>query len=123
MKPTFTAGKNLALKVPRHLHSKTVAFYRDTLGFELVDDGAYYDDSPRFKFGSNILSIDAADHLSQAELWLQILTSNVEQANEYLTAQGCVRCDEIEPLPEGMQAMWIASPSSTIHLVNQATHD
>jgi hypothetical protein len=30
---------------------------------------------------------------------------------------GVVRCDDIEPLPVGMQAFWITSPASIVHLV------
>ena len=37
MAPTFTPGKNLAMKVPIHEFEDTVAFHRDILGFEEID--------------------------------------------------------------------------------------
>ncbi|MGD8293677.1 MAG: VOC family protein [Desulfobacterales bacterium] len=36
MKPKFSPGKNIAMKVPTHEYDNTVAFYRDILGFEEV---------------------------------------------------------------------------------------
>ena len=37
MKPKFKPGKNIAIKVPVHEFDKTVAFYRDILGFEEIE--------------------------------------------------------------------------------------
>ncbi|MEE9337805.1 MAG: hypothetical protein V3U87_06970 [Methylococcaceae bacterium] len=37
MKPKFTSGKNIAMKVPVHEFDRTVVFYRDILGFEEVN--------------------------------------------------------------------------------------
>lgn len=51
--------------------------------------------------------------LSQSEIWLEVVASNVEEASDYLKEQGCYRRDEIEPLPDGFKAFWISSPSNT----------
>jgi hypothetical protein len=32
-------------------------------------------------------------------------------------AAGVVRCDRVEPLPEGFEGFWIASPASIVHLL------
>jgi len=34
-----------------------------------------------------------------------------------IAAAGVVRCDDIEPLPAGMQGFWVTSPAAIIHLV------
>jgi catechol 2,3-dioxygenase-like lactoylglutathione lyase family enzyme len=110
----FGAGRNIAMKVPPHLYEATIRFYRDTLGFRQLQAG---DASVCFEFGANRLWIDRLAGVSQAELWLELVTSDVEAAARQLAAAGVVRCDDIEPLPEGMQAFWISSPASIVHLV------
>ena len=37
MKPQFTAGKNIAMKVPMHEYDATISFYRDILGLQTID--------------------------------------------------------------------------------------
>lgn len=111
---TFEAGRNIAMKVPPHLYEATIRFYRDTLGFRQLQAS---DASVCFEFGPNRLWIDCAAGVSQAELWLELVTSDVDAAALHLAAAGVVRCDAIEPLPEGMQAFWISSPASIVHLV------
>lgn len=113
-KPNFSAGRNIAMKVPPHLYETTIQFYRDVLGFKLITKHA---PAVGFEFGSNNLWIDSVPGISQAELWLEIITDDIEAAAQHLKMEEIVRCDEIEPLPEGFQAFWISSPSSIIHLV------
>ena len=48
--PSFAAGRNIAMKVPPSQYEATVAFYRDVLGFPLIDEFA---PSIVFEFGSN----------------------------------------------------------------------
>ena len=56
MKPIFTPGKNIAMKVPIHEFDKTVTFYRDILGFQEIDASSPGDiDSVVFKFGDKNL--------------------------------------------------------------------
>ena len=117
-KAGFAAGKNIAMKVPPHLYETTIQFYRDVLGLEPITEHA---PSVGFKFGFNNLWIDRVVGLSQAETWLEVVTNDIAAASEQLKAAGIVRCDEIEPLPEGFQAFWISSPASIVHLVCKDT--
>lgn len=113
-KPSFAAGRNIAMKVPPHQYEATVAFYRNVLGLKEITRHA---PAVGFEFGSNNLWIDRVPAMSQAELWLEVTTDDVPAAAEYLKAAGVARCDEIEPLPKDFQAFWISSPASVIHLV------
>ncbi|RJF97424.1 hypothetical protein [Noviherbaspirillum saxi] len=117
-KPKFTAGRNIALKVPPHLYEATIQFYRNVLGLKEITKHA---PSVVFEFGSNNLWIDRVPGISQAETWLEVVTDDIAAASEHLKAAGVVRCDEIEPLPEGLQAFWVSSPASIIHLVCEDT--
>ena len=114
-KPTFSAGRNIAIKVLPHLYEATVQFYRDVVGLKDITKHA---PSVGFEFGAENLWIDSVPGISQAETWLELVTNDISAASEYLHAfSGVVRRDEIEPLPEGFQAFWISSPASIIHLV------
>ena len=113
-KPTFAAGRNIAMKLPPHVFEATVQFYRDVLGLEEITKHA---PAVGFVFGSNHLWLDRVVGLSQAETWLEVVTSDLDAAAKHLDAAGVVRCDDIEPLPQGLQAFWISSPASIIHLV------
>lgn len=118
MKPRFQPGNNIAMKIPPHEYQATVHFYRRTLGLhELSSPDA--DETPRFAFGDKVLWLDCVPTLSQSEIWLEVVTDDVEQAASYLKEQGCHRRDEIEPLPDGFKAFWISSPPNIIHLVSQ----
>ncbi len=116
--PTYRPGRNLALKVPAPEFEATVAFYRDVLKFrEIPGPADSATPTARFEFGDKVLWVDRMDGLSQSEIWLEIETDDPKAAATYLAEAGCIRRDEIEPLPEGSGAFWIASPSRTIHLV------
>ncbi|MBW7469494.1 hypothetical protein QQF73_11455 [Marinobacter sp. M216] len=120
MDPEFQPGKNIAMKIPAHEYESTVRFYRDVLGFkEIPSEGT--DDSPRFEFGDKVLWLDCMPGLSQSEIWLEVVASDIGKAAEYLKEQGCSRRDEIEPLPSGVKAFWISSPSDIIHLVTSSS--
>ena len=114
----FSAGRNIAMKVPSHLYEATVQFYRVVVGLSEIKKHA---PSVGFEFGSNQLWIDNVPGLSQAETWLEIITNDIVAAAAHLDAAGVVRCDAIEPLPEGFQAFWVSSPASIIHLVCKDT--
>jgi catechol 2,3-dioxygenase-like lactoylglutathione lyase family enzyme len=114
MSVRFEAGRNIALKVPPHQHEATVAFYRDVLGLPAIDrDGAV-----GFAFGPMQLWIDRVPAMSQAELWLEVVTDDTAAAARHLEAAGVARCDAIEPLGAGFDGFWIASPSQIVHLVD-----
>ncbi len=113
-KTKFAGGRNIAMKVPPHAYEATVQFYRDVLGLKEIAEHA---PSVGFEFGSNTLWIDRVPGISQAETWLEVVTDNLEAASDHLRAAGIVRCDEIEPLPQGFKAFWVASPASIVHLI------
>ena len=120
MKPKFKPGYNIAMKIPAHEFDDTVIFYRDILGFEHVENTSPDTiTSARFRFGDKLLWIDKCPQLSQAEIWLEVITDDIENASRYFKESNCNRRDEIEPLPDGFKGFWVASPANIIHLINQ----
>lgn len=120
MKPIFEPGENIAIKVPAHEYDQTVSFYEDILGLKRKNAGstnAY--DTTVFKFGDKNLWVDRISSISQAEIWLEIRTDNIEQAATYLDERETTRCDEIEKLPEDFRGFWICGPSNIIHLITE----
>lgn len=120
MKPKFTPGRNIAIKVPPNQFEQTVSFYRDVLGLEPINRSSPdpYDSVP-FRFGDKTLWIDRICSLRQAEIWLEIQADDIDLAKAYLEKANIARRDEIEPLPEGFSGFWISSPSDIIHLVTK----
>ena len=117
MKTQFRGGHNIALKVPPHQWEGTVKFYREVLGLPELKESA---PEAVFQFGPNHLWIDRVEAVSQAELWLELVTDDTGAASAHLAAAGIARCDEIEKLPEGFNGFWISSPASIVHLVDGA---
>ncbi|MCQ2030170.1 VOC family protein [Stutzerimonas zhaodongensis] len=121
MKPVFQLGRNIAMKVPAHEYERTLAFYRETLALkDLTPVDAEGAQTPRFDFGGKVLWLDRVPGISQAELWLEVVTDDLEHAADFLQNHDCVRRDEIEPLPDGFRAFWISSPTNIIHLVSES---
>lgn len=119
MTPTFKPGQNIAMKIPAHEYERTVTFYRDVLRFkELTPSGS--DETPRFEFGDKTLWLDCVAGISQSEIWLEVVTDDLDLASSYLQEHACARRDEIEPLPEGFRAFWVSSPTNIIHLVSES---
>jgi len=119
--PRLDGGPNIAMKVPPHLWEETVRFYRDVVGLPVIDNP--FEDGPPsvgFAFGANRLWVDQVASISQAEVWLQLITNDTAAVAEHLQSSQVVRCDEIEPLPSGASAFWISSPASIVHLVSAA---
>ena len=116
---SFTAGKNIALKVPDHEFQDTVRFYREILGFADAIEYTESAASVAVEFGPNVLWIDRVTTLSQAEIWLEIKTDNIAAARLELEAQGVRTRESIEPLPANIDGFWIAGPSNIIHLLHQ----
>lgn len=114
--PTFAAGENIAIKVPAYLHAQTVSFYRDTLALPIVK---MEENSVAFKFGGITLWVDKVATQTHADIWLEVKTPDLEAAAAHFRRTRTPRRDEIEPLPEGMEAMWITDPSGVIHLVSK----
>ena len=115
MTATFEGGRNIAMKVPPHQYEATVRFYRDVLRLEQI--GGPEENSTSFRFGANRLWIDRVPAMSQAELWLELVTDDTAAAAEVLSDAGVVRCDDIEKLGDGFDGYWITSPAAIIHLV------
>lgn len=105
------------MKVPPSAYEATVAFYRDVIRLPQIER-----EGPEvvFQFGGNRLWIDRVPTLSQAELWMEILTNDLTAAAAALAGHNIVRCDEIEPLPDGMRAFWIANPAGIVHLLYES---
>ena len=114
-RPKFHAGENIAMKIPSHQYPASVQFYRDVVGLPQIE--SLLPDIV-FKFGDKRLWLDAVDHISQAEIWLEIQTDDVKTAAEYLDQKHVIRCDQIEALPPDFQGFWITSPANIIHLVS-----
>jgi len=115
--PLFQPGDNIAMKVPATEFEATVAFYEKTLGFCVVSREA---SSVRFDHGGgHFLWIDRVEGLAKAEVWLEIHTSDLPEAEKQLKGTNIRRCDEVEPLPEGMKAFWIKNPAGVVHLVTE----
>ncbi|WP_346623567.1 hypothetical protein [Blastococcus montanus] len=122
-RPSYAGGRNIAMKVPPHQWTATVAFYRDTLGLRELDNPfTSGPPSAGFAFGPNRLWIDRVPGVSQAELWLQVTTADTAAAADHLATAGVARCDEIEPL-DGDSAFWISSPAAVVHLVSEPDAD
>lgn len=120
MKPAFRPGSNIAIKTPAHEFEATIIFYRDILGFEHVETTSPDTiTSARFRFGDKLLWIDKCPQLSQAEIWLEVITDDIENAARYFKESNCNRRDEIEPLPDGFKGFWLSNPANIIHLINQ----
>ena len=118
--PHFAAGKNIAMKVPADEYDRTVAFYRDVLNLDLLGPNPPDEvESTRFRFGDMTLWIDKVRSISQAEIWLEVETSDIEAASRYLADKDCSRRDEIEPLPPSITGFWLANPANIIHLVTE----
>ena len=118
MRPDFKPGNNIAMKVPSHEFEKTVSFYQNVLGLQREHLKSLDPlESVVFEFGDKSLWIDNIAGLSQAEIWLEIVSEDIDKARKYLQAQDCVIINEIEPLPANIRGFWLSSPSNIIHLV------
>lgn len=82
MSAKFSPGKNIAMKVPYHQYEATVRFYREILGFEPVTGPS--GNATGFKFGDKNLWIDNVLGMSQAEIWLEVVTNNTVEAARIL---------------------------------------
>ena len=109
-------GKNIAIKVPSFRYDDTVAFYRDSLGLEVVRQ---MEASIGFAFGSLTLWIDNVPHQSQVDVWLETFSDNVEADVQKLQDQGAPKRDELEVL-DTVVGHWVSDPAGTVILVREA---
>jgi catechol 2,3-dioxygenase-like lactoylglutathione lyase family enzyme len=121
--PVFTAGLNIAMKIPKAQYEATVAFYRDVLGFDVKEEDVSYaptvSRTHSVRFGPNTLWLDCVDNYSQPDLWLQLHTDDLDAATATLAAAGIRPCDEVEPLDES-RTHWIKNPAGVVHLLAEA---
>ncbi|OKH92287.1 VOC family protein [Streptomyces uncialis] len=123
--PEFTAGLNIAMKIPKAQYDATVAFYRDTLGFEVEEHDA--PEAPTVarthsvRFGPTTLWLDRVDNYSHPDLWLQLHTDDLDAATRKLAEAGVHPCDEVEPLVNtGSRTHWVKNPAGVVHLLAEA---
>ena len=114
-RPAFRPGQNIAMKMPPAEYERLVGFYRDILGFEVIGQHAA---STVFRFGDKRLWLDRVPDLVQGEVWLEVQAEDVMAAASWFATHGVTRRDEIEELPDGFAAFWIAAPGGMIHLVS-----
>jgi hypothetical protein len=126
--PTFTAGLNIAMKIPRQHYEATVFFYRHTLRFAVEEQestgAATVSRTHKVSFGPNTLWLDCVDNYSQPDLWLELHTDDLDVATQALHAVGTPTCDEVEPLDtSGRRSHWIRNPAGLIHLLAEIRRD
>jgi catechol 2,3-dioxygenase-like lactoylglutathione lyase family enzyme len=112
---SFSAGTNIAIKVPLHQYEQTVAFYRDIAKLEVRKAG---ENTTAFAFGAIALWIDRVPHQSKTDIWLQLVTDELDAAVQDLQNAGLSVRDELEPL-NGMRAHWVSDPAGTVLLIEQ----
>jgi len=120
MNPTFEAGINIAIKIPKSKYEKTVAFYRDVLKLEVEEkpiDVPTISRTHQVKFGHNIIWLDCVDNYTHSETWLQLNVADMDEAVRYLHSNHVETCDELEELPENMH--WITDPAGTVFNLQQ----
>ncbi|MBE1468560.1 VOC family protein [Kibdelosporangium phytohabitans] len=113
------------MKLPKVRFDRTVAFYRDVLGMEVVessdvDVAVGVPRSVSVQFGPVTLWLDRVDNYSRADLWLELFTDDVELATRHLAGHSVVPQDELEQLPAGMAAHWFTNPVGIPHIVRLA---
>jgi hypothetical protein len=116
MTVSIYGGIDIAIKVPPHQYEAMIAFYRDVIGLPPITDKA---PDVGFELGPNKLWIASAPEMSQAEVWLELFTDRFEDAAAHLSQAGVVRCDAVEPLPEGFRGGWITTPAGIVHMVRE----
>jgi hypothetical protein len=72
------------------------------------------------QFGPNKLWFDLMENYSQTDIWLELVTDDIDEAAKHLSQKGIHLRDELEVLPKGLKGHWISSPAGTIHLLTEA---
>ncbi len=118
--PRFSGGVNIALKIPKIHFERTVAFYRDVLGFDVKkEENQNIPLTYSLQFGPNRVWLDCVDNYASADVWLELETDDIEAAQKYLQTQGTVTQPELEPLSPSFKGRWISNPAGIVHLVVQ----
>lgn len=117
-KPDFKFGTNIAFKIPKFRFDETIAFYKDVLGMKLnkYEHGgsgeSYYCET-----GELCLWFDLMENYSQIDIWLEIKTDSISQARSYLDGRNIPFRQELEKLPDGLEASWISDPAGVVLLL------
>jgi hypothetical protein len=111
-RPKFQGGPNIAMKLPLRVWDETVAFYRNTVGLPVLNEGK---GAILFQHGPIRLHLDRVATQSQTDIWLEFQTDNTAAAARLFADR---RCDEVEKLPDNFDGFWISSPAGVIHLVS-----
>lgn len=117
--PNFTGGTNIALKIPKHKYEETVQFYRDTLNLLVKEESISNPTVSRthsVQFGPNTLWLDCVDNYTHSEMWLEINTTDVPAATQYLREKGITTKDEFEEIPSDKH--WITDPAGAVMIVS-----
>lgn len=114
MEQEFRPGRNIAMKIPPHEFEATVQFYEEVLRLDRFDKFA---PAIVFDFGGKNLWLDKVEGLSQAEIWLEVCSDDLDAAAKHFSAYGVVRRDEIEKLPDEFEGFWVTNAAGIIHLV------
>jgi len=112
------SGPNIAVKVPPRHWDRTVRFYSEALGLPRIEPAGPV---VMFALGQDRLRIDRVESLTEPEVWLEFQTDSRATTTAFLSDEGFVHGDSIEPLPAGFQRFWIASPAEFMHLLPQDT--
>ncbi|WP_137390220.1 hypothetical protein [Rhodoligotrophos defluvii] len=116
----FSGGRNVAMKLPPDEFADTVVFYRDTLGLPVEFRSPT---AVLVEFGPMRLWLDRIEGQRQAELWLEVVVDDADQAAKVLKEANVKRCDGVEPLPTGFRGFWIKNPAGLVHLVAEPGQD
>jgi predicted enzyme related to lactoylglutathione lyase len=120
METKFTGGVNIAIKIPKSKYEKTVSFYRDILKLQVEEkpiENPTVSRTHEVKFGPNTVWLDCVDNYTHSEVWLELRTTNIDSATDYLSANGVEPCDEIEKIPNDMH--WIMDPAGTVFILGE----
>jgi predicted enzyme related to lactoylglutathione lyase len=120
MDTKFEGGINIAVKIPKSKYDQTVAFYRDILKLDVEEKpitNPTVSRTHQVKFGHNIMWLDCVDNYTHSETWMELNVDNVENATNYLNANGIETCDELEQLPGNMH--WITDPAGTVFIIKK----
>ena len=121
MEPRFKGGINIAIKIPKNKYEKTVTFYKDILKLEVSEkpvDIPTVSRTHEVRFGPNTVWLDCVDNYTHVETWLELKTTNIEEATRYLKTKGIDTCDELEEIPTNMH--WIQDPAGTVFILEEA---
>jgi hypothetical protein len=70
-----------------------------------------------FQGGPNTVWLDCVDNYTHSEAWLEIQTTDVDEATKFLASKGVNTCDELEEIPQNTH--WIMDPAGTVFILRK----